>query len=74
MIKRSEQTAAIHEQAVFPGGLLEKSDESEDWLKYFEEFGVDYKSLQSLALDVDIARPPIFDQPAYTKVSRFVFK
>ena len=72
MIKRSEKTAAIHEQAVFPGGLFEKSDESEEWLKYFEEFGVDYKSLQNLALNENIPRPPIFDKPEYTKVSRFV--
>nr|XP_017108653.2 nucleoside diphosphate-linked moiety X motif 19 isoform X2 [Drosophila bipectinata] len=59
MLKRSDNTAVVPNQTVFPGGLLDsEADESVDWLQYFEEFGVPQKELRRLVL-ISNDRPAI---------------
>ncbi|XP_013101767.2 acyl-coenzyme A diphosphatase NUDT19 [Stomoxys calcitrans] len=70
MIKRSDQTATIKDQCVFPGGLFESADESEDWLAYFKEFGVQYSDLRNLCPNDTVPRPNILITPVDTKVRR----
>jgi len=59
MLKRSDATAAMVNQTVFPGGLLDSDgDENVAWLQYFEEFGVPQEALRRLVLIRD-DRPAI---------------
>ncbi|XP_016945063.3 acyl-coenzyme A diphosphatase NUDT19 isoform X1 [Drosophila suzukii] len=59
MLKRSDATAAMVNQTVFPGGLLDsEADENVAWLQYFEEFGVPQEALRRLVLIRD-DRPAI---------------
>ncbi|XP_016975960.1 nucleoside diphosphate-linked moiety X motif 19 [Drosophila rhopaloa] len=58
MLKRSDVTAMMINQTVFPGGLLDKADESVAWLQYLEEFGVPQEALRRLVLIRD-DRPAI---------------
>ncbi|EDW27302.1 GL21101 [Drosophila persimilis] len=59
MLKRSDPTAIVTNQTVFPGGLLDsEADEGVSWLQYFEEFGVPQESLRRLVLIRD-DRPAI---------------
>ncbi|XP_017004832.2 acyl-coenzyme A diphosphatase NUDT19 [Drosophila takahashii] len=59
MLKRSDATAVMVNQTVFPGGLLDsEADESVEWLQYFEEFGVPQEALRRLVLIRD-DRPAI---------------
>ncbi|KAH8255315.1 hypothetical protein KR038_000912 [Drosophila bunnanda] len=59
MLKRSDATAMVVNQAVFPGGLLDtEADENVAWLQYFEEFGVPQEELRRLVLIRD-DRPAI---------------
>ncbi|KAH8273633.1 hypothetical protein KR018_004973, partial [Drosophila ironensis] len=59
MLKRSDATAVLANQAVFPGGLLDNAaDESVEWLQYFEDFGVPQEALRRLVLIRD-DRPAI---------------
>ncbi|KAH8319195.1 hypothetical protein KR067_013394, partial [Drosophila pandora] len=58
MLKRSDTTAVVLNQTVFPGGLLDEADESVAWLQYFEEFGVPQKELRRLVL-ISNDRPAI---------------
>ncbi|KAL9874953.1 acyl-coenzyme A diphosphatase NUDT19 isoform 1-T3 [Glossina fuscipes fuscipes] len=48
MLKRSDRTAFIEDQTVFPGGLYDESDEVIEWLKYFESFGVTEQMFEKL--------------------------
>ncbi|BFF94076.1 nucleoside diphosphate-linked moiety X motif 19 [Drosophila madeirensis] len=51
MLKRSDPTAIVTNQTVFPGGLLDsEADEAVSWLQYFEEFGVPQEALRRLVL------------------------
>ncbi|XP_065355893.1 acyl-coenzyme A diphosphatase NUDT19 [Calliphora vicina] len=60
ILKRSDRTALIKEQGVFPGGIYDPFDESIEWLKYFEEFGVTQQSLKELVIiDGETERPKI---------------
>ncbi|KAH8412292.1 hypothetical protein KR009_001024, partial [Drosophila setifemur] len=59
MLKRSDATAMVVNQVVFPGGHLDtEADESVAWLQYFEEFGVPEEALRHLVLIRD-DRPAI---------------
>ncbi|KQS61884.1 uncharacterized protein Dere_GG21629, isoform C [Drosophila erecta] len=59
MLKRSDATAMVVNQTVFPGGLLDtEADESVAWLQYLEEFGVPKEALRRLVLTRD-DRPAI---------------
>lgn len=60
MLRRSDRTALFKNQGVFPGGIFDPFDESVEWLKYFEEFGVDQQSLRDLLIvDNQTERPKI---------------
>lgn len=51
MLKRSDATAMVPNQSVFPGGLLDtEGDESVAWLEYFEQFGIPEVQLRRLIL------------------------
>lgn len=50
MIKRSDRTAMVRNQVVFPGGMFDAFDESIEWLKYFEQCGVSQQALKDLVL------------------------
>jgi len=51
MLKRSDATAILPNQSVFPGGLLDtEGDESVAWLEYFEQFGIAEAQLRRLIL------------------------
>ncbi|XP_043065366.1 nucleoside diphosphate-linked moiety X motif 19 isoform X2 [Drosophila ficusphila] len=59
MLKRSDATAVMVNQTVFPGGLLDsEADESVAWLQYLEKFGVPQEALRRLVLIRD-DRPAI---------------
>ncbi|XP_017069628.2 LOW QUALITY PROTEIN: nucleoside diphosphate-linked moiety X motif 19 [Drosophila eugracilis] len=59
MLKRSDATAVMVNQTVFPGGLLDtEADENVAWLQYLEEFGVPQEALRRLVLIRD-DRPAI---------------
>lgn len=58
MLKRSDRTALFKNQGVFPGGIYDTFDESVEWLKYFEEFGVTQQSLKDLLVIDGIAERP----------------
>ncbi|XP_034099206.2 acyl-coenzyme A diphosphatase NUDT19 [Drosophila albomicans] len=54
MLKRSDATAIVQNQCVFPGGMLDNvGDESVAWLEYFDEFGVPEVALRRLVLISD---------------------
>ncbi|XP_058981169.1 acyl-coenzyme A diphosphatase NUDT19 [Musca domestica] len=60
LIKRSDKTAIVQNQGVFPGGILDLSDESVEWLKYFQEFGISQEALKQLVVvDGKTERPKI---------------
>lgn len=60
MIKRSDRTAIIQNQCVFPGGICDSFDENIEWLKYFDEFGINQQSLKEFVLvDNNTERPKI---------------
>ncbi|EDW78048.2 uncharacterized protein Dwil_GK24223 [Drosophila willistoni] len=51
MLKRSDRTAIMPNQTVFPGGLLDtEADETVAWLQYFDEFGIKEEALRQLVL------------------------
>ncbi|KAM8715163.1 hypothetical protein ACLKA7_002243 [Drosophila subpalustris] len=51
MLKRSDATALVLNQSVFPGGMLDvEGDESVAWLEYFDHFGVSEEQLRRLVL------------------------
>lgn len=59
MLKRSDATAVVVNQSVFPGGMLDvEGDESVAWLEYFEQFGVHEKQLRRLVL-ISESRPGV---------------
>lgn len=72
-IKRSDRTAAIKDQCVFPGGIFERTDENEEWLEYFKEFGVSESDLLYLILPHSVPRPHILETPLNIMVARYVF-
>ncbi|KAH8274167.1 hypothetical protein KR044_013335, partial [Drosophila immigrans] len=54
MLKRSDATAMVQNQCVFPGGMLDtEGDESVAWLEYFDQFGVPEVALRRLVLISD---------------------
>lgn len=59
LFKRSEKSSFMGNHAVFPGGVFEKSDESQDWLHYFQSSGVTSNKLSELTR-VEGSRPPIY--------------
>ncbi|KNC22246.1 hypothetical protein FF38_00605 [Lucilia cuprina] len=60
IIKRSDRTALVKNQGVFPGGIYDPFDESIEWLKYFQEFGVEQQLLKELlVIDGETERPKI---------------
>ncbi|KAM7352050.1 acyl-coenzyme A diphosphatase NUDT19 isoform 1-T3 [Cochliomyia hominivorax] len=60
ILKRSDRTSLFKNQGVFPGGIYDPFDESVEWLKYFEEFGVNQQSLRDLVIiDNKTERPKI---------------
>ncbi|TMW39306.1 hypothetical protein DOY81_015614, partial [Sarcophaga bullata] len=64
LFKRSDHTAFFKNQGVFPGGIYDAYDESVEWLKYFEEFGVTQQSLKELlVLDNGVTERPKILQP-----------
>lgn len=46
---------------VFPGGVAETTDESEEWLKFYESFGIDDRKLQTIN-SYEFNRPAVFQQ------------
>ncbi|XP_023032198.1 uncharacterized protein LOC111518767 isoform X2 [Drosophila willistoni] len=49
LIKRSERTSYTLNHCVFPGGGFDvESDESSDWLNYFQSFGINQDHLTQL--------------------------
>ncbi|XP_061396331.1 acyl-coenzyme A diphosphatase NUDT19-like [Musca vetustissima] len=60
LIKRSDKTAISTNQGVFPGGIFDAADESIEWLKYFQEFGITQDELKQLVVvDTKTERPKI---------------
>lgn len=59
LFKRSAKSSFMANHAVFPGGVFEKSDESKDWLKYFESSGITPSKLSELTR-VEGSRPPMY--------------
>lgn len=76
MLKRSDQTALFKNQGVFPGGIYDPYDESVDWLKYFEEFGITQQSLKDLLVldNGKTERPKIFQPQGNGCYDRFFKK
>lgn len=54
---------------VFPGGVTETVDEINDWLRFYQKFGVDDSKLKSLIPNCT-KRPFIFDQSVKDNISR----
>lgn len=59
LFKRSEKSSFMGNHAVFPGGVFEKSDQSQDWLHYFESSGITTSKLSELTR-IEGSRPPMY--------------
>lgn len=51
-MKRSEKTSFMPNNVVFPGGMIEKQDETLEWLKYFKKNGLE-KKLEEFRITTD---------------------
>ncbi|XP_068147226.1 acyl-coenzyme A diphosphatase NUDT19 [Drosophila tropicalis] len=59
LIKRSERTSYTLNHCVFPGGGFDvKSDESSDWLNYFQSFGIHQDHLDQLRCKDQVSGRP----------------
>lgn len=67
-MKRSEHTAFMKNNLAFPGGGLEKQDETLEWLKYFENIGVS-KKLEELNVS---KHPAMILQNVEGQLQRFI--
>ena len=59
LFKRSEKSSFMGNHAVFPGGVFEQSDQSLEWLKYFEASGIPSHKLNELTR-IEGPRPPMY--------------
>uniref|UniRef100_A0A1Y1L567 Nudix hydrolase domain-containing protein n=1 Tax=Photinus pyralis TaxID=7054 RepID=A0A1Y1L567_PHOPY len=55
MVKRSRKSSVLPNATVFPGGAVDKSDTSKNWLKLYEKFGFKSEWLDSLNSNIDIS-------------------
>lgn len=69
MLKRSPKTSLKPNHLVFPGGMTERMDESQLWIKYFEKFGINPKLLTDLTA-VHGNRPGIFRKSCSNSVAK----
>lgn len=58
---RSAKTSFMPNSCAFPGGATEATDQSKDWIKHFQNFGITESRLQELG-NIKGDRPPIFHQ------------
>lgn len=60
--KRSNKSSFMPSVTVFPGGALEKSDETTDWLELYKTLGITNNKFDDL-LKVQGPRASIYQQP-----------
>lgn len=59
-MKRSEKTSFLANNISYPGGAIEKQDESMEWLEHFKKFGVTERHLDRLKLPKEMQKAFIF--------------
>lgn len=70
-MKRSKQTSFMPNGYVFPGGVIEKSDNSTDWMELYKTFGETSDRLDEIT-SIKGQRPLIFQRKEDDAIPRCV--
>lgn len=68
-MKRSKQTAFMPNSFVFPGGVVEKCDDSVDWIELYKTLGETTERMNELT-SADGKRPLIFQKKENSAIAR----